>query len=178
MLTLISLPIILIVSSFTISMPFLLTFGTVQGIDALMAALQNFNGGVIVISHDERFLTTVSQEVSSQVHLFISRPLTKSQLWVCADGSVYKYKGDVQAYKVCPIVQIDHWQTNATIELDCERAEEDKAMRIYLLIFVHACKSPCGRNHSGGFGDVKRCLLPTTLPIAPVTFVSIALLLN
>lgn len=54
----------------------------IQGIDALMTALQNFSGGVIVISHDERFLTTVSKE-----------------LWVCADGSVYKYKGDVQAYK-------------------------------------------------------------------------------
>jgi ABC-type uncharacterized transport system ATPase subunit len=64
--------------SFTFSMPFLLTFGIVQGIDALMAALQNFNGGVIVISHDERFLTTVSKEVSSQVHLFISRPLTNN----------------------------------------------------------------------------------------------------
>jgi len=23
-----------------------------------------------------------------------------NQLWVCADGAVYKYKGDVQAYKV------------------------------------------------------------------------------
>ncbi|KAG8866042.1 hypothetical protein FRC20_009146 [Serendipita sp. 405] len=54
----------------------------IQGIDALMLALQNFTGGVIVISHDERFLTTVSKE-----------------LWVCAEGSVQKYGGDVQAYK-------------------------------------------------------------------------------
>ncbi|KDQ17743.1 hypothetical protein BOTBODRAFT_53272 [Botryobasidium botryosum FD-172 SS1] len=54
----------------------------IEGLDALMAALTNWNGGVILISHDERFITTVSQE-----------------LWVCGDGTVRKYKGDVQAYK-------------------------------------------------------------------------------
>lgn len=29
-----------------------------------MAALNSWNGGVIVISHDERFITTVAREVS------------------------------------------------------------------------------------------------------------------
>jgi ATP-binding cassette subfamily F protein 3 len=47
-----------------------------------MAALSTWNGGVIVISHDERFITTVAKE-----------------LWVCADRAVTKFKGDVQAYK-------------------------------------------------------------------------------
>ena len=37
----------------------------VQGLDALMVALQAWNGGVIVISHDERFITTVAKEVRS-----------------------------------------------------------------------------------------------------------------
>lgn len=54
----------------------------IEGLDALMAALSSWNGGVIVISHDERFITTVAKE-----------------LWVCADGTVSKFKGDVQAYK-------------------------------------------------------------------------------
>ncbi|EJT98885.1 hypothetical protein DACRYDRAFT_24014 [Dacryopinax primogenitus] len=54
----------------------------VEGLDALRQALENWNGGVIVISHDERFITGVA-----------------NQLWVCADGTVMKYKGDVQAYK-------------------------------------------------------------------------------
>ncbi|PCH33088.1 hypothetical protein WOLCODRAFT_92925 [Wolfiporia cocos MD-104 SS10] len=54
----------------------------IEGLDALMSALSEWNGGVIVISHDERFITTVAKE-----------------LWVCADGSVMKFKGDVQAYK-------------------------------------------------------------------------------
>lgn len=35
----------------------------VKGLDALMLALKTWNGGVIVISHDERFITTVANEV-------------------------------------------------------------------------------------------------------------------
>jgi len=54
----------------------------IEGLDALMTALSTWNGGVIVISHDERFITTVAKE-----------------LWVCSDGTVSKFKGDVQAYK-------------------------------------------------------------------------------
>lgn len=36
-----------------------------QGLDALMLALQKWNGGVIIISHDERFITTVADQVVS-----------------------------------------------------------------------------------------------------------------
>ncbi|KAJ6626961.1 P-loop containing nucleoside triphosphate hydrolase protein [Mycena sp. CBHHK59/15] len=54
----------------------------IEGLDALMLALEKWNGGVIIISHDERFITTVAKE-----------------LWVCGDGTVTKFKGDVQSYK-------------------------------------------------------------------------------
>ncbi|PAV21751.1 P-loop containing nucleoside triphosphate hydrolase [Pyrrhoderma noxium] len=54
----------------------------IEGLDALMSALSKWNGGVILISHDERFITTVAQE-----------------LWICGDGTVTKFMGDVQAYK-------------------------------------------------------------------------------
>ncbi|EIW65241.1 P-loop containing nucleoside triphosphate hydrolase protein [Trametes versicolor FP-101664 SS1] len=54
----------------------------IEGLDALMTALSSWNGGVILISHDERFITKVANE-----------------LWVCSDGTVSKFKGDVQAYK-------------------------------------------------------------------------------
>jgi ATP-binding cassette subfamily F protein 3 len=54
----------------------------IEGLDALMVALQKWNGGVIVISHDERFITSVAKE-----------------LWVCGEGTVKKFYGDVQAYK-------------------------------------------------------------------------------
>ncbi|KAJ8520357.1 hypothetical protein ONZ45_g2835 [Pleurotus djamor] len=54
----------------------------IEGLDALMLALQSWNGGVIIISHDERFITTVA-----------------NQLYVCGEGTVYKFMGDVQSYK-------------------------------------------------------------------------------
>lgn len=44
--------------------PFPFLTSHAKGLDALMAALQKWNGGVIVISHDERFITTVANEVS------------------------------------------------------------------------------------------------------------------
>ena len=36
-----------------------------EGLDGLMLALSSWNGGVIVISHDERFITSVAKEVRS-----------------------------------------------------------------------------------------------------------------
>ncbi|KAJ3560362.1 hypothetical protein NP233_g10887 [Leucocoprinus birnbaumii] len=54
----------------------------IEGLDALMLAIQKWDGGVVVISHDERFITTVANE-----------------LWVCGNQTVSKFKGDVQAYK-------------------------------------------------------------------------------
>ncbi|KAF8519203.1 P-loop containing nucleoside triphosphate hydrolase protein [Gautieria morchelliformis] len=54
----------------------------IEGLDALMAALSAWNGGVILISHDERFITTVAKE-----------------LWVCGNKTTVKFKGDVQSYK-------------------------------------------------------------------------------
>jgi ATPase subunit of ABC transporter with duplicated ATPase domains len=38
-----------------------------EGLDALMAALGSWNGGVIVISHDERFITSVAKEVRDAI---------------------------------------------------------------------------------------------------------------
>ena len=38
-----------------------------QGLDALMSALNVWNGGVILISHDERFITSVAKEVRSDL---------------------------------------------------------------------------------------------------------------
>ncbi|KAK4688400.1 ATP-binding cassette, subfamily F, member 3, partial [Tremellales sp. Uapishka_1] len=54
----------------------------IEGIDALIEALKTFKGGVISISHDERFITN-----------------TSNQLWVCAEGRVDKFMGDVESYK-------------------------------------------------------------------------------
>jgi ATP-binding cassette subfamily F protein 3 len=54
----------------------------IEGIDALIEALKTFKGGVISVSHDERFITN-----------------TSNQLWVCAEGKVTKFMGDITEYK-------------------------------------------------------------------------------
>jgi ATP-binding cassette subfamily F protein 3 len=72
-----------------------------EGLDGLMLALSAWNGGVIVISHDERFITSVAKEVRSCCCRRIFATLTCFiQLWVCGDGTIAKFKGDVEAYKV------------------------------------------------------------------------------
>ncbi|GAA6030513.1 hypothetical protein JCM8097_006182 [Rhodosporidiobolus ruineniae] len=54
----------------------------IEGLDALMDALNKWNGGVIAISHDSTFINTVCKD-----------------LFVCADKTVKKFRGDVAEYK-------------------------------------------------------------------------------
>jgi ATP-binding cassette subfamily F protein 3 len=54
----------------------------IEAMDALSQALQAFQGGVLMVSHDVTMLQTVC-----------------TSLWVCDHGTVEKFDGDVQAYK-------------------------------------------------------------------------------
>ncbi|KAK5064402.1 hypothetical protein LTR84_000235 [Exophiala bonariae] len=54
----------------------------IEAMDALSTALQNFQGGVLMVSHDVTMLQNVC-----------------TSLWVCDKGSVEKFPGDVNAYK-------------------------------------------------------------------------------
>ncbi|KAI9839954.1 MAG: hypothetical protein M1819_000146 [Sarea resinae] len=54
----------------------------IEAMDALSLALQNFQGGVLMVSHDVTMLQTVCKS-----------------LWVCDNGIVEKFPGDVNAYK-------------------------------------------------------------------------------
>ncbi|KAE8453695.1 hypothetical protein EG329_009206 [Mollisiaceae sp. DMI_Dod_QoI] len=54
----------------------------IEAMDALSSALQQFQGGVLMVSHDVTMLQTVC-----------------TSLWVCDNGTVEKFPGDVQAYK-------------------------------------------------------------------------------
>ncbi|KAL5598579.1 hypothetical protein BROUX41_003495 [Berkeleyomyces rouxiae] len=54
----------------------------IEAMDALSEALQNFEGGVLMVSHDVTMLQTVC-----------------TSLWVCDHGTVEKFDGDVQMYK-------------------------------------------------------------------------------
>lgn len=52
-----------------------------DSIEALVQALNSFNGGVIVVSHDQRFLRAACRE-----------------LWLCCDRTVRRFDGDVDDY--------------------------------------------------------------------------------
>jgi len=54
----------------------------IEAMDALAEALKEFQGGVLIVSHDVTLLQTVC-----------------TSLWVCENGTVEKFPGDVQAYK-------------------------------------------------------------------------------
>lgn len=54
-----------------------------------------------MISHDERFITAVAKEVNwAYLSVFVFWLDVLAQLWVCGDGTTFKFKGDVQSYKV------------------------------------------------------------------------------
>ncbi|KAI1319699.1 hypothetical protein EDD11_003393 [Mortierella claussenii] len=54
-----------------------------DSIDALTSALEQFKGGVVIVSHDERFIKAVCTEI-----------------WVCEGGSLKKFQGEgIKEYK-------------------------------------------------------------------------------
>ncbi|MCJ1352181.1 MAG: hypothetical protein MMC33_002165 [Icmadophila ericetorum] len=62
----------------------------IEAMDALSHALQVFQGGVLMVSHDVTMLQTVC-----------------TSLWVCDGGTVEKFPGDVKAYKKRIMAQAD-----------------------------------------------------------------------
>ncbi|KAJ5113545.1 ABC transporter ATP-binding protein [Penicillium angulare] len=62
----------------------------IEGMDALSSALQRFEGGVVMVSHDVTMLQNVC-----------------TSLWVCDGGTVHKFDGDVKAYKKMITAQAD-----------------------------------------------------------------------
>ena len=54
----------------------------IEGMDAMSEALRNFQGGVLMVSHD----VTMMQNVCTS-------------LWLCDRGTVLRFDGDVQSYK-------------------------------------------------------------------------------
>lgn len=57
-------------------------------IEALANALKDFTGGVVVISHDQHFITSVCNEI-----------------WVIKDQRVTPFDGTFEDYKKCVITQ-------------------------------------------------------------------------
>merc|ERR1712151_616777 len=53
-----------------------------QCIDALAEAINNFSGGLVLVSHDFRLIGQVAKEI-----------------WVCDKKTISKWDGDIQSYK-------------------------------------------------------------------------------
>jgi ATP-binding cassette subfamily F protein 3 len=68
---------------------------SMEAVDALIEALQDFQGGIMVVSHDQYFVSRVC-----------------SELWVVHEGNATRFKGDFDEYK------------NHTAEITQKRVEE------------------------------------------------------
>merc|ERR1711957_776422 len=55
---------------------------SMQAVDALIEAVQKFQGGVVVVSHDQHFVSNVCNE-----------------LWVVEHGCAVRFRGDFDEYK-------------------------------------------------------------------------------
>lgn len=55
---------------------------SMEAVDALVEAVRDFKGGILVVSHDQFFVSSVCTE-----------------MWVVADGQATKFRGDFEDYK-------------------------------------------------------------------------------
>lgn len=68
---------------------------SMEAVDALVEAIQDFKGGIMVVSHDQYFVSK-----------------TCSELWVVHEGKAVRFRGDFDEYK------------NHTAEVTQKRVEE------------------------------------------------------
>jgi len=54
-----------------------------ESIDSLAKAVNEFEGGLVLVSHDMRLISQVAKEI-----------------WICDDKTVTKYRGDIQNFKM------------------------------------------------------------------------------
>jgi ATP-binding cassette subfamily F protein 3 len=120
-----------------------------------MLALEKWNGGVIIISHDERFITTVAKEVRSN-SFFTPVLLTPVKLWVCGDGTVSKFRGDVQSYKVRMIWFRLGWSAHPSAEPDRQQ-HQSEALSVLKDVRIDILRSSCT---SGKVTSLLYCTVP------------------
>ncbi|KAL2643802.1 hypothetical protein R1flu_011389 [Riccia fluitans] len=65
-----------------------------QSIDALADALDEFTGGVVLVSHDSRLISRVCEDEE------------RSEIWVVEDGTVSKFPGSFEDYKEALVKEI------------------------------------------------------------------------
>ena len=111
-----------------------------ESIDSLAIAIQNFTGGVILVSHDMRLISQVAKEI-----------------WVCQDRTIHTYKGDINKFKMEMRVQLG---IDSGIVLKGDSSSAAKKVDIKEKT---AAKKPVS---SGGISVAKRAPTPTPAPAA------------
>lgn len=61
-----------------------------ESIDALAKAVNEFDGGMVLVSHDMRLISQVAKEI-----------------WICDNKTVERYKGDILSFKMDMRAQMD-----------------------------------------------------------------------
>lgn len=61
----------------------------IQTLDSLIMALNDFNGGILIVSHDGRLISTVCEEI-----------------WICEEGLVQQFKGEYSDYRAQMVARL------------------------------------------------------------------------
>ncbi|KAL3696683.1 hypothetical protein R1sor_010759 [Riccia sorocarpa] len=85
-----------------------------QSIDALADALDEFTGGVVLVSHDSRLISRVCEDEE------------RSEIWVVEDGTVSKFPGSFEDYKDALVKEII---AEALAGADIFRPDEEQLLR-------------------------------------------------
>merc|ERR1712217_396872 len=83
----------------------------IESVEALTEAVQNFNGGLVVVTHDARLITSIDCE-----------------LWVVEDGGVYRFEKDFDGYRDKVLNQLEERQA-AVKRMEEERRKKRAAKR-------------------------------------------------
>lgn len=102
-----------------------------------MSALQKWNGGVIIISHDERFITTVAKEVSSSLpNSYCDADLGDSCGFAEMAPSLSSV-GTCRVTRLVTVIIVFRWTRSTELnfsELDCEQHQSQTVVQSQLYL--------------------------------------------
>lgn len=80
-----------------------------ESIDALAKAVNEYDGGMVLVSHDMRLISQVAKEI-----------------WICDNKTIEKYKGDIMNFKMDMRAQMGIGDSSAKLKGDASVKASDK----------------------------------------------------
>merc|ERR1712217_294603 len=87
----------------------------IESVEALTDAISNFNGGLVVVTHDARLITSIDCE-----------------LWVVEDGGCYRFEKDFDGYRDKVLGQLEERQAEVE-RMEAKRRQERASKREKLI---------------------------------------------